>query len=244
MMIKAAIVEDESECAETLAAYIDRYAKATGESISVERFADGSEFLKDFRPIYDIVFMDIEMPGVDGLDTAKYLREVDALVCIVFVTNMAQYAIKGYEVNAMDFIVKPVTYSDLSYRMKKIMSYVHGLENKRDVVIRYKNDIFRVNVADIRFVEVNDYMLDWHLTGADGASVVKNSVETLSDAEARLPAAMFAKCNKGVLVNLMYVSELRGNDVIVGSDVLPLSRSKRRGFVDRVTTFNGGGRNG
>lgn len=87
----------------------------------VTTFGDGLDFLEGYRPVYDIVLLDIELPYMDGLEVARRLRELDPVVLIVFITNMAQYAIRGYEVDALDYMVKPVTYFEFALKMKKAL---------------------------------------------------------------------------------------------------------------------------
>lgn len=101
-MYRIAIVEDDQNAAEVLRSYLQRYEEENGEQFSVSSFANGLLFLKEQESGFDIVFMDIEMPALDGMETAKLLRRVNDISCLIFVTNMASYAIKGYEVDAID----------------------------------------------------------------------------------------------------------------------------------------------
>ena len=107
-MYKFAIVEDNEAAAEKLAGFLERYANENNEVFEIIKFHDALDFLDGYRTVYDAVFMDIEMPGIDGMEAAHRLRRLDQKVILVFVTNMASYAVKGYEVNATDYIVKPV----------------------------------------------------------------------------------------------------------------------------------------
>ena len=107
-MYRIAIVEDEAPCREELRGYIERYGQEHGQEFSVYPFADGSEILQNYEPRYDVILLDIEMPRVGGMEAAQAIREVDENVVLVFITNMAQYAIKGYSVGALDFVMKPV----------------------------------------------------------------------------------------------------------------------------------------
>ena len=119
-MLKIAIVENEPEQADLLSGYIARYSQESGIKCQVVTFSNGLEFISGYTPGFDAVFMDIKMPLIDGMEAAEKLRKIDEDVVLIFVTNMAQLAIKGYKVNAMDFIVKPVTYFDFSLEMDKI----------------------------------------------------------------------------------------------------------------------------
>lgn len=97
-MIRIALVEDEAEVRAQLQGYVQRHTRQYGTEFAVTEFADGMELLDDYRPVYDILFLDVEMKHLDGMETARRVRELDKDVIIVFITNMAQYAIGGYAV--------------------------------------------------------------------------------------------------------------------------------------------------
>ena len=118
-MIKIAFVEDDPACKELLVEYARRYAKETGAEVQIDCFGDGLEFLEKYTSDYTVVFMDVEMPFANGFEIARKMREKDAFVPLIFMTHMAQYAIKGYEVNAIDYVVKPVAYGTFSISSKR-----------------------------------------------------------------------------------------------------------------------------
>ena len=119
-MYRALIVEDDPQAAETLRAHLERYAAERGTSFSVEILPSALEFLEGTRPA-DVVFMDIGLPGVSGMEAAEVMRQTDELTPLIFVTDLAQYAVRGYQVDALDFMVKPVTYEDFALRMGRAM---------------------------------------------------------------------------------------------------------------------------
>lgn len=118
--MRIAIVEDEKAYRNTLLEYLRQFQEESGMDIEVKEYENGNLIMWDYRPYYDAVFMDIEMPGMDGMEAARCIRKVDEQVIIVFITNVARYAVQGYEVGALDFIVKPVTYTSFKMKMQKI----------------------------------------------------------------------------------------------------------------------------
>ena len=104
-MYQIAIVEDEAANRDQLKEYVGRYGEESGDSFSVQCFANGDALLRHFDGQFDLILMDIEMPGADGMQIAHRLRELDSQVILVFITNMAQYAIQGYSVQALDYIM-------------------------------------------------------------------------------------------------------------------------------------------
>lgn len=118
-MTRIAIVEDEAAVRGQLAGYVQRYTRQYGTPFEVTEFTDGMEILEDYRPQFDIIFLDVEMKHLDGMETARRIRERDGGVLIVFITNMAQYAIRGYAVGALDYVLKPVPYFAFSQQLQR-----------------------------------------------------------------------------------------------------------------------------
>lgn len=127
------IVEDDEGSVRALTSMLARYGKEAGVQFTVRTFADGFAFICDYDGSADVVFMDIEMPNLNGLDAAKKLRRVDGSAVLVFITNLAQYAINGYEVDATDFIVKPLAWPSFSLKLKKIL---HTCARRRAASVR------------------------------------------------------------------------------------------------------------
>ena len=118
-MIRVAVVEDDAEVQGVLQEYIRRYTRQYGTEFEVSVFADGVDILEDYRAVYDVIFLDVEMKHLDGMTTAERIRQMDADVILIFITNMAQYAIRGYSVGALDYVLKPVPYFAFSEQLKK-----------------------------------------------------------------------------------------------------------------------------
>ena len=112
-MLKIAVVEDQQEVRDELCRFIRQYAAENSLQVEVLPVEDGAVIAEHYEPGYDIIFMDVEMPGLDGFGAAEKIRAVDADAVLVFVTNMAQYAIKGYEVDALDYVLLPVLHQAL-----------------------------------------------------------------------------------------------------------------------------------
>ena len=123
-MAKIAVVEDNAAVRQELCGFIAQYAQESGQLLEVTPFADGSQIVEPYRPGFDIIFLDIEMPTLGGMPTAERIRLLDPDVVLIFVTNMAQYAIRGYEVDALDFVLKPVSYYQFSTKLDRALQRI------------------------------------------------------------------------------------------------------------------------
>lgn len=220
---------------------IDKYHKDTGRDSRLTLFKDGLDFLRKYKPDeYDVIFMDIDMPHINGIDTARRLRKSDDRVTLVFMTNLRQYALKGYEVSALDFLVKPIGYAAFSTMMNRV---VKGLRDRHEpeIIINNRNGFYRIGMSDIYYLEVCRHYVIYH--------TVEGNIEvwgSLVEEEKKLTPDNFARCNNCFLVNLDCVKEVKGDNVIVGGDELKISRGKKVDFLkrllDHISNGSGGGR--
>lgn len=230
-MITVAVVEDDDKEAERIKSYLVSYGKENDENFNVLHFSDGLEFLEKIRPEIDVVFMDIEMPFLNGMDAAKKLRQSDPSVPLVFITNLKQYALNGYEVEAMDFLVKPVAYAAFSTMMGRVCARL-ALCTDKEIFIQNAQGGVKIKISDIFYVEVIKHYVIFHTPRGE----VK-MWGSLSDIEKRLPADRFARCNNCYLVHLAYATRLEGNDLYVGGDVLAVSRGTKQEFMQRLLDY-------
>ena len=150
--MRVAIVEDETGIRAELDAFVNRYAKEHSIKIDTVLFSDGDEIVEDYRQVYDVILFDIHMRRMDGLKAAEKIRELDEEVIIIFITNMANFAIKGYSVDAFDFIVKLVSYFALSQKLQK--AFLRLAKRAASYIgINAESGLIRQNVAKIYYVE-------------------------------------------------------------------------------------------
>lgn len=233
-MVSIAIVDDEKEEVEKLSEMIRRYfAENGGGGYSISAFYDGINFVKNYSQAYDIIFLDIDMKHLNGLKTAKVIRRTDDRTAIIFVTKMARYAINGYEVNALDFIVKPVDYFSFSLKMKKAINYA-SLNRDKKIFLRNGDVDVVLNASDICYIEVLNHYLIYHTTKGDFK--IWGALHEIAE---KLGETGFALCNRCYLVNLSYVTGVVKNVVTVGEHELTVSRYKRKEFLEKLAAFLG-----
>lgn len=227
--MNVAIVEDDIRSADILREYILKYGKENSVSLEVFHFASAEEFLKKYRKaVFSVIFLDIDLPGISGMDVAGDIREADNCVPILFVTKMAQYAQKGYSVNALDFLLKPINYADFSVKMKKAINVALAYEG-RDVLVTVNSGFCRISTDKLVYVEVMGHQLKYRLT--DGEIEARGS---LTDAEAKLGKFGFLRCNSCYLVNARFIDSIRGNDVYIAGYTLKISHPRRKAFMQEL----------
>ncbi|MBQ1491514.1 MAG: response regulator transcription factor, partial [Blautia sp.] len=181
---------------------------------------------------YDILLLDIDMPGVSGMDTARQVRQSDPLVVIVFITNMAQYAIHGYEVEALDYIMKPVGFYDFSLKFQRAVRRA-ARRGEQKLVLNTGEGGAVVAVKDIFYVEVFGHYLLYHLKG-DEAIRVRGS---LSEQEPVLRGFHFARAHKSFLVNMEHITNYTPTEVSVAGKSVPLGRAYKKEMLSEYMAY-------
>ncbi len=234
MNFRVAIVEDNPEASNQLGCFLTEYGKQRNCNFSVSVYGDALDFLENFRGNFDMIFMDIELPHLNGMDAAKRIREKDKKVIVIFVTNMAQYAVKGYEVDALDFIVKPLVYSGFAMKLDRAVERFNAMQDKYVWINDYKNKR-RLLASEIKYIEVVHHSVVYHTVSGKFTTYdqLKNILETFEN----LP---FALCNRCYLVNLNYVTAIDEYCVTVAGEKLQISRNKKKSFLLSLNEHLGG----
>lgn len=234
-MYHIAIVEDEKEFSLQLQEFLERYQKEQNMAFKISVFYDGAEITEDYQALYDVILLDIEMPKVNGMEAAERIRQTDPDVVLMFITNMASYAIRGYEVGALDFVMKPISYYTFAMKLTRALKRAQKKE-QRQILLTLSDGVKRLGIHQIYYVEVQNRMLHYHTD--EGEYVLRG---TMTGVEETLGMYAFAKCNHWYMVNLMHVTEVRKNLVTVGGHELEISRRNRTAFLKALTEYIGGG---
>lgn len=232
-MLRLAIVEDEENAAIQLADCISKFCEVNSIHVEIRQFGSATDFLNDYKPVFDIIFMDIMLPNLNGMEAAKQLRLIDDKVTLIFVTNMANFAVKGYDVAALDFIVKPVEYDSFAMKMERAVNAVMQRQGF-DLAIQADRSLKRVPASKIYYIEVSRHYLIYHTK--EGSIKARGTLDSL---EKQLSGGNFVRCNVCYLVNLKYVSEVSGDNLIVGGETLKISRARKKEFMQSLTNYLG-----
>lgn len=232
--VRIAVVENELNVAQNDIVLLERYAKENSLSLETAIFRNGYEFL-DTKEEFDAVLMDIDMPGLNGMEVAEKLREKNKTIDIIFTTNLPQFAVDGYKVQALDFVIKPVTFPNLSFAMEKVV------EKKRNIVngsffLRIGGFAKRINNEEVLYIEMVNHYIVLHETDMEPLRI-RGSLKMIEDL---LNPEIFVKINSGIIINISKVSSFENGLVLMedGSN-LPLSRSHKKEFAVRLAEFYG-----
>ncbi len=236
-MIKIAAVEDnidEQKCLSECLAYTGKEKEL---EIETDYFGDSTSLLTVYeKGKYDLLLLDIELPDMNGIDLAHKIRDVDPDVVIIFVTNMVNFAIKGYEVEAKDYVVKPINEQSFCLRIgRALKSIIRNPETKLELVDSSGVHRF-VNIRDIKYVEVVGHYVTYHAINEDYQEYI-----TMKEVEKRLKSNLFKRCNRCYLVNLAQVTGVVDDCCLVGNDKLIISRGEKKNFISDLAKYMSGG---
>ena len=231
-MIRIAIVEDDPIYQKKLRGYLEQYQAERREAFQFTSFETGHEIAFHYTANYDIILMDIELGEVSGMDAAEIIRTMDQDVAIIFITNSPQYAIKGYKVEALDYVLKPVSYYAFSERLSRAIERIGRRRRRYIRVTAGRGNVMKLNVSSVYYVEVREHILIYHTS--KGEITVSGSMR---EVEKELEGEGFFRCNKGYLVNLEHVEGFRDDAAIVGGDLVQISRAKKKPFLDALNNY-------
>ena len=231
-MRRVAIVDDDARMRNQLQSYFAQYSETHREQFQLSVFGFAELFLTNYKPVYDIVMMDIDMPGMNGLEAAHRLRKLDERAVLLFVTNLAQYAINGYEVSATDFIVKPVSYKIFEYKLTRAMKYVPE-DGRPMLLLKTETGLATVAMDDVMYVQVEGHNIFYHTE-----KEIYRARGSLKQTEQELNDPQFFMCDKCCLVNLAYVEAVNGSTITVGGEELSVSRPKKKAFMDALAAYH------
>ncbi len=235
-MITIRIVDDDPVAAQQLVGHIRRYQTEHQESFAVDVLMDGAQLVEQYRSDVDILFLDVDMPGMDGFTAAQQIRQLDADVVIVFVTALGHYAIRGYEVGALSYLVKPVPYFAFSQQLMRSVATVRRRPVDDFLVLPTRGGIARIPTTDILYAESARRHTVVHT--ADGAYQAPITLKQLED---DLSGRAFYRSNNCYVVNLRHVTGVQEGDCLLADGSrLAISRSRRRGFMAALTDYFAG----
>lgn len=234
-LLKIAVVEDEKAHADVLIHFAEAWLREKKIAFCIRTFPDGAAFLFEWEQdqAWDALFFDIQMPGLNGIELAKKIRQENNKTAIVFVTGITDYLLEGYEVAALHYLLKPIDAEKIASCMERMMDLRRGqkkqpvfLTEARELEKGEKKDrvTLRLLPEDIMYLEAFAHNTELHTK--DRHYVVREGISLWKE---RLPTEMFCSCHRSFLVNLLYVAHLEKDALVLddGSRI-PVSRKSYR----------------
>ena len=231
--INVAVVEDSSEDLANCLSLLEQYGKEKNIVFDIQTFESGGAFLLRFKSQFDFIILDINLASMNGIDLAKTIRTKDEEVTIMFATNLAKYATRGYEVDAVDFVLKPLTYASFYLRLERIMKKIK--KKPEAFITTYESGTYqKINTNDILYIEVISHDIIIHKTNGEDAK----TYGTLKTYEETLLKHWFIRCNSCYLVNARYIKQVEKLEIKLSNDeIIPISHPKRKSFMDTFKKY-------
>lgn len=230
-MIEIAIVDDEDSYASQLKKFIGQYQAESGNMFHITEYRDGDDIVASFHCQFDIILMDIQMKFMDGMSAAEEIRKLDSKVIIMFITNMTDYAIRGYQVDALDYILKPVSYFAFSQKLDRAVSRLDK-RSGHEMSVNVSAGLKRLSSDTIFYIESEGHNLIFHTEEGTFQARAK-----MKDYEEELLPHGFFRINKGYLVNLKYVDGVEDGCCVIGGGKLLISRARKSEFMTAITKY-------
>lgn len=232
-MIAIAVCDDSEVVVSSLSGLIEHYAKETNQDIKIYKYGSGLQLLDKYTGNYDILFLDIKMPHMDGLETAKSIRKRDGSVSIIFLTSMVQYALEGYKVEALNYIVKPISYKRLKIELDAW--FQKRVQEKPSLLIKNNEGSFRIPLQEMIYIETSNRNVLIHTKD-------KNLIcyKKLKDLEIELGCHGFSRSHSAYIVNLAYIESIEQMDAkLITGEVVPISQTKKKAFTQSIAQYYG-----
>lgn len=232
-MLKIALCEDEQLQRETIKNYIDEIIRKDDKNYELVEFESGESLLNKYPKGLDILFLDIQMGDINGMDTARKIREFDENVEIIFITGVWEYIQEGYEVRAYRYIIKPVDFENFKKQLSLCIKDIEK-QKKATILVTYKGESNKVEVNSILYIETDNrntiiHTIDKSYKSNMGINKLEKDLEDKS----------FVRCHNSFLINLQHISKIGQNSVNLGEFEVLVSRHKMKDLKLKFTSFLG-----
>jgi DNA-binding LytR/AlgR family response regulator len=238
-MLMITVCDDDREsCRETeknLRRYMDEKIAGQAQEVQIRVFNDPDDLLRHYPRGTQLLLLDIQMPGMDGISLAREIRAFDQDVIIIFMTNYAGYAVQGYSVQAYNYLIKPISYEMLRHELENVFPRMMRMREE-NLVLHSEDGYVTIPAREIEMAET------------DGKNVIIHTergpvkaFQSMKQMEKSLGETEFFRIHTAYLVSFSHISAVRRDSVILQSGrELPISRHRKKEFMDRYLTYVGG----
>ncbi|MEG1132111.1 MAG: LytTR family DNA-binding domain-containing protein [Romboutsia sp.] len=232
-MINIGICDDELHYRSNIKDILKEILSSYPINYNIYEFSSGEELLNNYPKDLDILIMDIQMKTINGMDTARKIREFDENLEIIFMTSFSEFMQDGYEVKAYRYILKPINERKIS---KNILPCINEIMKKRNnyLTINVKNYVDRIKIDSIIYIETDrpNILIYTH----DNMYTTKMSISKI---EKILSEYGFFRCHNSYIVNLKLVESMNGNTVVVDGKDIPISKYRVKDLKLAITNILG-----
>lgn len=233
-MIKIAICDDEYVFIEDLQNLLKRYAEERGLDIHVINYKNGADLIERYNMQIDLIFLDIKMDVMNGLEAADKIRKIDSLVSIIFLTSLTKYVLEGYKYQATNYIIKPMKYVRLKSEMD---NWIAKRKQTEEDFILVNNDtgIYKIILSELNYIETFNRNLMIHTNNENIISYKK-----IKDFEDELCNKGFVRCHSGYIINLSYIKRTEKLEFeLLNGKRIPISQPKRKAVMEKLAEYWG-----
>jgi DNA-binding LytR/AlgR family response regulator len=233
VIMRVAVCEDEDKYTEQLIKYINEWAEEKNIHVEIFTHITAEKFLYEWEDSedYDMLFLDIKMGSISGMELAKIIRKTNKDVAIVFATNMKEYAIKGYSVDAMQYLLKPVRKEECFTCLNRVY---HSDRIKKYFIFTDLDKTIRIPHEDIIYIE--KFAHNATMVTANGEYTFRKTISQLLE---ELNDDLFVQCHKSYIINIRYMESLSKNFAVMSNDSkIPLSKNTVKDINERFYKYN------
>ncbi|MDU1540195.1 MAG: LytTR family DNA-binding domain-containing protein [Paeniclostridium sordellii] len=230
-MLKIALCEDDQLQRELVKNYIDR--SLLNRNYEIFEFKSGEELIANYPQKLDILFLDIQMEEVNGMDAAKKIRTFDNNVEIIFITGIWDYVQEGYEVRAYRYIIKPIDFNSFKTQLNLCIKEIEN-QKRPSIVVTYKGEVNKIDIGSIVYIETDNRNTLIHTKEKSYRSNMG-----ISKLEKYLEGSTFFRCHNSFLINLEYINKIGQDSVFLEEYEIQVSRHKMKELKIQFTSFLG-----
>lgn len=234
--MKILICDDEEKFISNLVGALEKIYTNMNMEVSLIAFTDAREvisYVKEFADV-DIVFMDILMGEINGYDVAKTISNIDSRMKIIFLSSTTAYAVKGYDIKATRYLVKPLKVHRLSTVIQQITEEIK-LEKNDYIIEKNDNGMYKIFMDEIMYIETSDRNTMIHTKQGNILSY-----KSMKEHEARLNKKSFIRCHSSYIVNMNFIKTYKGYEIyLLNDEIIWVSKNRRKDFLHTLTRFYG-----